>query len=193
MDTMDKDKRKNTLQPWKYVLLIGITFGFSSGCTALQMPLDVVESVDLDRYTGKWYEIARYPHFFENGCVGVTADYSIREDGRIRVLNTCIENSLDGESRTIEGVARAADSTNAKLKVSFFWPFEGDYWILELGDDYDFAVIGEPGHNFLWILSRTPTLDNQILEGIFSRLPSLGYDVERLIMVEQNTDSATTG
>ncbi|HNO78311.1 MAG TPA: lipocalin family protein [Phycisphaerae bacterium] len=160
-----------------------------SGCGAFYPPLSTVEKVDIDRYTGRWFEIARYPNSFETGCVGVTADYALRDDGRVSVTNTCVEGDLDGEVRTIEGVARVTDSaTNAKLAVSFFFPFESDYWILELGDDYEYAVVGEPSRTFLWILSRESTLDESILEGIKSRLPDLQYDPERLEMVPQNTD-----
>lgn len=158
------------------------------GCGALYPPLDTVEKVDVDRYTGRWFEIARYPNSFETDCVGVTADYALMDDGRISVTNTCVEGDLDGEVRAIEGVARVTDPvTNAKLAVSFFFPFEGDYWILELGDDYEYAVVGEPSRTFLWILSRESTLDDSVLEGIESRLPELGYDPNRLEMVLQDT------
>jgi apolipoprotein D and lipocalin family protein len=104
------------------------------GCSAFREPLPVVEQVDLARYLGRWYEIARYPNFFETGCVGVTADYALRDDGRIDVVNTCREDTLDGEIETIEGVARVTDDpSGAKLRVSFFPPFEGDYWISGTG------------------------------------------------------------
>jgi apolipoprotein D and lipocalin family protein len=159
------------------------------GCGAFNAPLDVVDNVELERYTGRWYEIARYPNFFERDCVGVTADYALREDGRISVLNTCVQGSLDGSVRTIQGVARVVDrSTNAKLAVTFFGPFEGDYWILELGEDYEYAVVGEPRRRFLWILAREPVLDDQLFEDILSRLPERGYDPDRLEEVEQQVD-----
>ncbi|GJM24553.1 MAG: membrane protein [Phycisphaerae bacterium] len=158
------------------------------GCAAFNPPLETVEKVDVDRYLGRWFEIARYPNQFETDCVGVTADYALMDDGRVSVTNTCVEGDLDGEVRTIEGVARVTDpATNAKLAVSFFFPFEGDYWILELGDDYEYAVVGEPSRTFLWILSRESTLDDSVLEGIESRLPELGYDPNRLEMVLQDS------
>ena len=162
---------------------------FLGGCGAVNPPLAVVDNVELGRYTGRWYEIARYPNSFERGCVGVTADYALREDGRISVLNTCIEGDLDGDVRLIEGVARVVDrSTNAKLAVTFFAPCEGDYWILELGDDYEYAVVGEPSRTFLWILSREPVLDQELFAEILSRLPEKGYDSERLELVLQNSE-----
>ncbi len=173
-------------------VMMGIVLGtmtIASGCTALNPPLNVVEKVELGRYTGRWYEIARYPNSFERGCVGVTADYALREDGRISVLNTCREGSLDGEVRTIEGVARVVDSsTNAKLAVTFFWPFEGPYWILELGENYEYAVVGDPSRDFLWILSREPSLDETLYEDILSRLPERGFDPDRLEPVAQLDD-----
>ena len=151
-----------------------------SGCSAFYAPLPVVENVDLERYAGRWYEIARNPNRFERGCVGVTADYTLRTDGRIGVVNTV---------RTIEGTARVVDTnTNAKLGVTFFWPFEGDYWILELGEaeDYGYAVVGEPSRRFLWILSREPTLDDDTYAEILSGLPELGYEPDRLEAVPQD-------
>jgi len=173
----------------RLVVMMAAMAGISiaGGCNALNPPLDVVEKVDLGSYTGRWYEIARYPNSFERGCVGVTADYSLRQDGRINVLNTCREGSLDGNVRTIEGIARVVDSsTNAKLAVTFFGPFEGDYWILELGNDYEYAVVGDPSRKFLWILSREPGLDDGLYHDILSRLPEKGFDPENLEFVLQS-------
>ena len=163
-----------------------VVTGFVGGCGALNPPLDVVEKVELDRYAGRWYEIARYPNSFEGGCVGVTADYTPRSDGRIDVVNTCFESSLDGPSRKIVGSARVVDATsNAKLKVTFFWPFEGDYWIIDLDEDYRYAVVGEPSRSFLWILNRTPQMDENTYADIIDSLPSFGYEPSRLILVPQ--------
>lgn len=162
----------------------------ASGCGTAYPPLEVVEEVNLGRYAGRWYEIARYPNAFEGGCVGVTAEYTPLDDGRIEVVNTCFESSLDGPSREIRGSARVVDATgNAKLKVTFFWPFEGDYWIIELGEDYEYAVVGEPSRSLLWILSRTPQMDEALYESILARLPEAGYDPERLVRVLQGASS----
>ncbi len=159
----------------------------ASGCAGLNPPpLETVPHVELARYTGKWYEIARYPNSFQRGCVGTTAEYAIRVDGRISVLNRCWIDSFDGRLSEIEGAARVVDpQTNAKLAVSFFGPFEGPYWILELGADYEFAVVGEPSRSTLWILSRTPTMDTATYEAILARLPEKGYDPSRLLRTEQ--------
>lgn len=154
-----------------------------TGCAAFHPPLPTVQQVDLSRYTGKWYEIARYPAWFERDCTASTAEYTARPDGKIDVVNTC---RREGELDVAEGVARVVDEdTNAKLKVTFFWPFAGDYWIIELGEDYQYAVIGEPTRNYLWILSRTPTMDDALYQSILSRLPELGYDPDKLIRTEQ--------
>ena len=123
-------------------------------------PLEVVEPVDLQRYLGKWYEIASYPAWFQKGCTGSTAEYTMTPDGRIQVINRCRKKGLDGPLKESKGKAEVVDTvTNAKLKVWFFWPFKGNYWIIELDDDYQWAVVGEPGRKYLWILSRTPVMD----------------------------------
>ncbi len=159
-----------------------------SGCSlaALYPPLDVADNVDIASYTGLWYEIARYPTRFQEGCYAVTAEYTLRDDGRVRVVNACHEDSVDGPIRTIEGFAEVADDeTNARLTVYFFYPFGAPYWILELDEDYRWAVIGEPSRTYLWILSRTPTLDAQTYEAILTRLPEKGYDPARLMLTPQ--------
>lgn len=171
---------------WGHSTLVAIGALVAGGCSGLYPPLAVVDKVELGRYTGRWYEIARYPNSFERGCVGVTAEYSLREDGRINVLNTCVESELGGNVRTIQGIARVVDEeSNAKLAVAFFGPFEGDYWVLELGEDYEYAVVGEPSRKFLWILSREPVIEDALLDGILSRLPEKGYHPESLEFVLQ--------
>jgi apolipoprotein D and lipocalin family protein len=145
-----------------------------------------VSAVDIDRYAGKWYEIAKYPVVFENGCVDVTAEYTLLEDGTVRVVNTC--GSPDGSSREIVGTAVVTDSsTNAKLSVSFFGPlFAAPYWIIDLDEDYRYAVVGDPSRELLWILSRTPSLDDATLSEILGRLPEFGYDPDRLTWTVQS-------
>ncbi len=143
--------------------------------------LPVFGKVDLNRYIGKWHEIARLPLFFERNCVSdVTADYSLRPDGKIGVLNQCRQK--DGILSTASGTARVVDlSTNAKLKVTFFWPFSGDYWILELGPNYEYAMVGEPSRKYLWILSRQPELNEEIYLKLLTKARLLGFDTSRLI------------
>lgn len=169
-------------------VVIALMAASVSGCAyEIFFPqLPVVEQVKIDRFLGVWYEIARYPHGFEEGCAGVTAEYGVRDENSITVKNTCLEGSLDGPMRTIEGYATIADpSTNAKLNVVFFPPFGAPYWVLELDEDYQWAVIGEPSRSFLWILSRTPKMSQATYDAILSRLPEKGYDPARLIETPQ--------
>ncbi len=149
-------------------------------------PPQVVEKVDLQRYLGVWYEIARYPNRFERDCVAATATYSLRDDGRIDVLNQCRLKTLDGKPKAARGKAWIVDpATNAKLKVSFFWPFSGDYWIIDLDENYRYAVVGHPERKYLWILSRTPQMDEETYTNILERLRTQGYDPAKLIRVPQ--------
>lgn len=162
--------------------------GLVAGCGVCFPPLDVVEFVDLTRYAGKWYEIASYPQIFQAGCTGTTAEYTLRDDGTVKVVNTCNTGSLDGPVNRIEGTARVADATtNAKLNVSFFPPFEADYWIIDLGPDYEYAVVSDPSRRSLWILSRTPTLDDATYQGILDRVSAKGFDLDRLVRTLQAT------
>ena len=119
---------------------------------------------------------------FQKGCVDSTATYSMRKDGTIAVLNECRNKTSGGKVRKVEGKAWVVDSsTNAKLKVQFFWPFSGAYWIIDLGDHYEYAVVGHPSRKYLWILSREPEMDPQAYGAILERLQELGYDTDRLI------------
>ena len=170
---------------WMSLVLALFTYlaGFAmvAPSRAADTPLEVVESVDLDRYLGRWYEIASYPAWFQKNCTAVTADYSLRDDGVIEVVNSCRKGSLDGKLKQSKGRAKVVDeTTNAKLKVSFFGPFWGPYWIIDLDPDYQWAVVGAPNRKYLWILGRTPQMDEEIYEEIVSRLPAKGYDPEGL-------------
>ncbi len=144
-------------------------------------PLETVPRVGLNRYMGTWYEIASFPQRFQKGCVASMATYSLRKTGKVNVLNQCRNETLDGKLRTAKGTAWVVDkSTNAKLKVRFFWPFSGDYWIIDLGPDYEYAVVGHPDRTYLWILCRKPQMDAQTYEGILQRLKAQKYDISRL-------------
>ena len=162
------------------LLLITVVLG-SSMAIAESAPLDTVESVDLERYLGKWFEIASYPAWFQKNCTASTAEYSMRDDGAIQVINRCRKGGLDGKPKTAKGKATVVDrETNSKLKVSFFWPFKGDYWIIDLDEDYRWVVVGEPKRKYLWILSRTPQMDEATYRSILSRLPDMAYDPAKL-------------
>lgn len=157
------------------------------GCVPKQPnPPQTVESVDIKRYMGTWYEIARYPHSFEQNCTGVSAEYARNEDGTIKVTNTCYLHNLSGEKSVAHGEAYAVKgSKGAKLRVSFFWPFYGDYWILELASDYRYALVGSPDRNYLWILSRTKTLVPKDRAYLLRRLKAAGYTQKNLIWTKQ--------
>jgi apolipoprotein D and lipocalin family protein len=145
------------------------------------LELKTVEYVDVKRYMGTWFEIAKFPQRFEKGLVGVTADYSLLPDGKVRVLNRGYEGGFNGKFRTTKGKARVVDTTtNAKLKVSFFWPFAGNYWILELGRDYEYAVVGDESRKYLWILSRTPQMDEVVYNELLKRIQDKGFDISKL-------------
>jgi apolipoprotein D and lipocalin family protein len=171
------------------MVLMTVAFVLPTLSTAAERtPLETVATVELDRYLGRWYEIASYPAWFQRGCTATTAEYSRRPDGAIRVVNSCRKGSLDGRVKVAEGKATVADPTsNARLKVSFFWPFAGDYWIIDLDPEYRWAVVGEPRRNYLWILSRTPAMDEATYQAIVSRLPDRGYDPGRLHRTLQAT------
>jgi len=168
------------------VLLCSLAlFGCAAGMKQLP-PLQVVSHVDLDRYLGTWYEIARFPHRFQEGCVASRAAYTLLEDGKIGVLNQCYKGGLSGELSSAKGKAWVVDKeTNAKLKVSFFWPFTGDYWIIDLGENYEYAVVGHPSRTYLWILSRTPEMEEALYNRLLERLQKQGYDTSKLIRSPQ--------
>ncbi len=141
--------------------------------------LEVVPHVELERYLGKWYEIAHLPAKFQEGCDETTATYTLLKDGNVSVLNECVKN---GNVKVAKGTAKVVDkSSNAKLKVSFFWPFYGDYWIIELGRDYDYAVVGTPNRKYLWVLSRTPQMDEALYSLLIESAKSKGFNVGALI------------
>jgi apolipoprotein D and lipocalin family protein len=174
--------------------VVGMVWGLalSAGCATgtterLRLPpLPTVAHVDLSRYLGTWYEIANFPQSFQRGCTATTATYTLRADGDIDVLNRCRKGAVDGEEKSALGRARVVDrATNAKLEVSFFRPFWGDYWIIDLSDDYSYAVVGHPGRDYLWILARTPTMTEATYQSIVTRLQAQGYEASRLVRTLQ--------
>ena len=149
-------------------------------------PLETVPSVDLQQYMGTWYEIAAFPQRFQKGCQCTKAEYALHPDGYVEVRNSCRKNSPDGKLKAIRGKAFVADkTTNAKLKVQFFWPFKGDYWILDLAPDYSYAVVGTPDRESLWILARKPAMDPETYQQILSRIKEKNFDVNRLKLTHQ--------
>jgi apolipoprotein D and lipocalin family protein len=172
----------------------------SAGCASstterLRLPpLQTVAHVDLSRYVGTWYEIANFPQSFQRGCTATTATYTLRADGDIDVLNRCRKGSLAGTEKSALGRAHVVDrATNAKLEVSFFRPFWGDYWVIDLADDYSYAVVGHPGRDYLWILARTPTMAEATFQGIVERLKLHGYETSRLVRTLQVRGPSASG
>ena len=178
--------RINRLCMW-VLSLAGLLSGES--CIASErMKLDTstVKQLDVARFMGKWYEIARYDHFFERDLVGSMAEYSMRDDGKIKVLNSGHLKTLDGPYK--ESIGKAKVKKNGKpgqLQVSFFGPFYSDYYILDLAPDYSYSVVGSSSPKYLWILSRTPEMSSATKDKILRNLRQRGYDTSKLIWVEQ--------
>jgi apolipoprotein D and lipocalin family protein len=153
----------------------------TSSCVQSQ-PLETVPNVDLARYMGKWYEIASFPQRFQKGCTCTTAEYTLTDKGYAIVVNRCRKDSVNGKEVSISGKAFIDKGFgNARLKVQFFWPFKGKYWIIDLADDYSYAVVSHPNRKYLWILSRTPVMDPVVYAGIIERLKAKGLDTEKLV------------
>ena len=144
-------------------------------------PPQTVPSVDLRRYMGQWFEIASFPQRFQKGCQNTTAFYSLDEKGYVRVKNRCNKDSPDGKESSVTGKAFVVkNSGNAKLKMQFFWPIRGDYWIIDLADDYSYAVVSNPDRKYLWILSRSSKMDDTLYDEITARLKAKGFDITKL-------------
>ncbi|HSW53836.1 MAG TPA: lipocalin family protein [Ignavibacteriaceae bacterium] len=167
------------------VATLGISILFLISCSSSQNndlpPLTTVDQVDLNRYAGLWYEVAKIPNSFQDQCAyGTTAEYKIQKDGSIQVINKCYDEN--GEPDIADGVANVVDKkTNSKLEVSFvsflgIRPFWGDYWIIGLDENYRWAIVGTPGRKYGWVLSRTPTLPDETMQEIYEILKSQNYD-----------------
>lgn len=171
------------------VLLIGgCSTGslFAKGNDKDLPPLQTVDYVDLTRYIGKWHQIAFFPTWFQGKCtVDTTATYTLGSDGRVGVLNEC--KTPEGKAQSISGTARVEDrDSNAKLKVKFFWLFPaGDYWIIALDPDYQYAVVGAPNRKYLWILARNPSVQASLYRELVKKAQDQGFDVSRLQLTSQ--------
>lgn len=152
-----------------------------AGCSKPTVDNSVVENFDLNRYLGDWYEIARFNHSFERGMEHTKASYVLREDGKVDVTNTGIK---DGKHSEAKGLAKLTD-TPALLRVSFWGPFYSDYRVMQLDDDYQYALVGSGSDDYLWILARTPQISDEVKAGIMAEAQRRGYDTTKLIWVEQ--------
>ncbi len=163
------------------ILLISMTAAIVKA-----QPLQTVPAVDLNKYAGKWFEIASYPQRFQKGCHCTTAEYTVSENGYVIVENKCNRDSVNGKQSYIKGKAFVEkNSGNAKLKVQFFWPFKGKYWIIDLADDYSYAVVSHPNREYLWILSRTPKMSDETYNQILARLKEKQFDLTKLQLTPQ--------
>ena len=169
-----------TLALFAVLTMAGISCGRDRAARVDTTP---VAEFDLDRYLGTWYEIARYDHRFERGVEQARAEYTLEAPDRIRVVNSGVD--ADGKRREAVGKAKPGDRAG-QLRVSFFWIFYSDYNILELAEDYSWALVGSSSPHYLWILSRTPSLPAKVLDEILATARSYGYDTEKLIFVAQD-------
>lgn len=166
----------------KKTIVASIVALLFAGCAnAQKVDNSVVKKLDLNKYLGDWYEIARFDHSFERGLEYCKANYALRADGKIAVANTGIK---DGKPKTSEGKAKTTD-TPAVLRVSFFGPFYSDYRVMLLDANYQWALVGSKNAKYLWILSRTPKLPQQTLDTILAEARRRGYDTTKLIRVKQ--------
>lgn len=155
-------------------------FTFLQSCKT-STTLTTVGEVDIKKYSGLWYEIASYPTTFQKNCYCTTAEYTINNKGVVGVENSCLKDSVNGKKAGIKGKAFVVKNTNnTQLKVQFFWPFKGDYWIIGLADDYSWAVVSAPNRKYLWILSRTKTMDENTYHKIIELIKLKGLDPQKL-------------
>lgn len=169
-------------------LLLAIFIAFvivASRLESKKEPLLTTASVNIKRYMGKWYEIASFPTTFQRGCQCTMAEYTYNAEGSyVEVVNKCKQGKkwqqIKGKAYTIE------DSNNTKFKIQFFSFFTGDYWVLDLADNYSYALVGTPSRNYLWVLSRTTTLPYETYVCIVEHAASLGFDTDRLVLTQQD-------
>jgi apolipoprotein D and lipocalin family protein len=161
-------------------------FSFLITTITIAQTLQTVPYVDLKKYAGKWYEIASFPQRFQKDCNCTTAKYTLTDEGYVIVENRCNKDSVNGKQSSIKGKAFVdKNSGNAKLKVQFFWPFKGKYWIIDLAEDYSYAVVGHPNRKYLWILSRTATMNENTYQQIISRIKEKGFDISKIKLTKQ--------
>lgn len=185
--TLTETCKKKKSKGCALLLLLGIVFPFL-GCSAKsRVDNSTIQQLDLQRYLGLWYELARFDHKFERGMHNCTAMYEMRNDGKIRVVNAGLR---DGERKVSEGKAKTT-STTGLLRVSFFGPFYSDYRIMMLSEDYSYALVGSGSEDYLWVLSRTPVLPDGTIRQIQQEAVRRGYDLSKLIWVDQSLSTDT--
>lgn len=168
-------------------VFLGVAVAGAGGKDEAVAPVETVKQVDIARYMGTWYEIAAFPQRFQKGCHCTTAEYELVPDGTVRVVNTCRKGGPDGKVKRAKAKAWVVPgSGNAKLKVRFFWPFKGNYWIIDLAEDYGYAVVGDPTRKYLWVLCRTPRMEPALYAEVVARAAAQGFDTAKLVMADQS-------
>ncbi len=166
------------------IFLLASMFFLHSLCNAAEMKLKPVQNFNVERYTGRWYEIARTENRFEKDCSNVSANYSLNEDGTLRVVNKCLRNN---KQKIADGKARFVGKNNVgELKVTFFWPFQGSYNVFYVDEGYQNAIVGDGDKGYLWILSRQKNLDAKTLNFLVEKIKLSGVDVQKLIYVKHD-------
>jgi len=166
----------------KFIALLSVFFCMA--CMNNEKPLPTVSLLDVNRYAGTWHEIARFDHSFERGLSFVTATYTVRENGKIKVENRGMNEA--GKWKSATGVAKVPDASYpGRLKVSFFRPFYGQYWVMKLDADYKVAMVGTPDRKYFWILARAKQLAPEVLEEYKAYAASMGFDMAKVLMVKQ--------
>ena len=169
----------------KGIIMLIISISFLSCKTPKDLP--TVETVNIDKYAGLWYEIARLPNRFEKGLECVTATYTVKENGKIEVLNKGHLSKDNARMKESKGTAWVPDPEyQGRLKVRFFWPFAGDYYIIALDEDYSYALVGDPSRKYLWILSRSKNLDHKIYSELLDIAKNNGFDIEKVVRINQD-------
>lgn len=172
----------------KFLALLILVFLITS-CSEKMIPLNTVAHVDIDKYLGKWYEIARLPNNFEKGLICCTAEYSLREDGKIKVLNSGHKESNPEKIESATGKAWIPnESITSQLKVQFFWPFKGDYYIFHLDDDYQYVLVGAPNRKYLWLLSRKAFIEDSLYNHLLQVAKDNSFNVSTIYKTPQNCD-----
>lgn len=168
------------------LLILYVLMGCSNTGNSQTQKMKTVKNVDLQRYMGTWYEIARFPHSFEKGLVGVTATYNLKKNGKVEVINQGYKDSLTGKLKRAKGYAIVPDSKEpGRLKVYFFWPFGGEYLILDLDDNYQHVLVGSSSKTYLWILCRLPEISDSTYNYLVTKAKKLGFNTAQLEKVPQ--------
>lgn len=177
--------KRSAVNFWRLCVILSGFLIFLNACNS-DMELSTVQNLDITRYSGTWYEIARLPNRFERGLTCITATYTLKDNGKIRVTNRGFKASK-GKFEDINGSARVPDSKfPGQLKVTFFWPFSGNYYVMALDDDYRYALVGDPSRKYLWILCRDKELDPVIYQQLVQLAASNGFEVEQLERTPQD-------